>query len=307
MNPKSDPYTFVSGAAGYIGGAITRELAAAGLPVHGGLRRPAALPPGIMPVVTGDLSAAAPDLSGATAVIHAAGLGHRRGVPPEIWRAANIDAPKNLARAAKAAGVPKFILISTAHIHGRVHPGTVTDTSPPNPMDAYAASKLEAEQKVADIFGPGLTIIRPVAVIGPNCPGNLQLLIKLLALHAPLPFASIANRRTFIAADDLARLVLAVLRTENPPKTILAAHPDTISTPALIRALAAGMNIAPLLLPFPPSALALAARLAGRRAMFESLAGNFAAAPAAALALAWRPAETLEKSLQKTGAAYVVT
>jgi UDP-glucose 4-epimerase len=306
MPPKSDPYTFVSGATGYIGGAILRELAAAGLPVHGGLRHPAPLPPGVMPVVTGDLSTTAPDLSGATAVIHAAGLGHRRGVPPETWRAANIEAPTNLARAAKTAGVKKFILISTAHIHGRVHDCLVTDTTPANPMDAYAASKLQAEQEVAAIFGPGLTIIRPVAVIGPHCPGNLQLLIKLLALHAPLPFDSIGNRRTFIAADDLARLVLAVLRAESPQKTILAAHPESISTPALIRALAAGMKTIPLLVPFPPAALALAARLARRPALFESFAGNFIAAPSAALALAWRPAETLEKSLQETGAAHVV-
>jgi len=307
MSQKSEPYIFVSGAAGYIGGAIARALVAADLPVHGGIRRVSPVPYGVVPVITGDLSATAPDLSGASATIHAAGLGHRRFLPPELWRAANIDAPKNLARAAKSAGVPKFILISTAHIHGRVHEGVVTDDTPPSPMDDYAASKLDAEHEVAAIFGPGLTIIRPVAVIGPHCPGNLQPLMKLLARRIPLPFASIANRRSFIAADDLARLVLAVLQAEAPPPAILAAHPDAISTPALIRALATGMNIAPLLLPFPPALLALGATLARRPAMFQSFAGSFIALPQAALALGWRPAETLEKSLQKTGAAFVVT
>jgi UDP-glucose 4-epimerase len=307
MSQKSAPYIFVSGAAGYIGRAIGRAVVAADLPVRGGIRRESAVPDGVVPVITGDLSATAPDLAGASAIIHAAGLGHRRGLPPELWRAANIDAPKNLARAAKAAGVPKFILISSAHIHGRVHEGVVTDNTPPSPMDDYATSKLEAEHEVAAIFDPGLTIIRPVAVIGPHCPGNLQPLMKLLARRIPLPFASIANRRSFIAADDLARLVLAVLQAEAPPPAILAAHPDAISTPALIRALAAGMNIAPLMLPFPPALLALGANLARRPAMFQSFSGSFIALPQAALALGWRPAQTLEKSLQKTGAAYVVT
>jgi UDP-glucose 4-epimerase len=307
MTQKSEPYVFVSGAAGYIGGAIVRELAASSVPVHGGIRRVAPLPPGVVPIVTGDLSTAAPDLSGAAAVVHAAGLGHRRGVAPSVWRAANIDAAKSLARAAAAAGVRKFVLMSTAHIHGRVHVGVVTDTTAPNPMDDYAASKLEAERAVAAIFGAGLTVVRPVAVIGPHCPGNLQLLMKLLDRRAPLPFASIANQRSFIAADDLARLVNVILQTPSSPPAILAAHPDAISTPDLIRALATGMNIAPLMLPFPPSILAFAARLASRPAMFQSFAGSFIANPQAALALGWRAAETLTESLQKTGAAYVVS
>jgi UDP-glucose 4-epimerase len=297
---------FVTGANGYIGRAIARELAAAGYRLQGGIRRNTPLPEGVSPIVTGDLATAAINLEGVTAVIHAAGLGHKRGVPESVWRSANVDAAVNVARQAKAAGVQKFVLISTAHIHGRVHDGVVTDNTPPNPMDDYAASKVEAEQKVAAAFGTGLTIVRPVAVIGPHCPGNLQLVMKLLRRGVPLPFASIHNQRSFIDADDLALLVLAVLRTETPPPVVLAAHPESISSPALIRALASGMGIKPILLPFPPALLAAAASVLGRAAMWQSLAGSFVANPEAAHALGWAPRKTLAENLTETGAAYVV-
>jgi UDP-glucose 4-epimerase len=302
---------FVTGAAGYIGGAVVRVLADAGLAVQGGVRRGVGLPAGVAAVLTGDLAVAAPDLSGVAAVVHAAGLGHRRGVPEAVWLAANVEAPVRLARAAKAAGVARFVLVSTAHVHGRVFDGVATDASAVQPMDAYAASKLEAEARVAEIFGEGLTVLRPVAVIGPGCPGNLQMVMRLLArrfpLRVPLPFGSIANRRSFIEVSDLARLVLAVLRAEVPPPIVLAAHPESVSTPVVIRALARGMGLSPLLVPFPPAVLGATAAALGRGAMWQSLAGSFVADPAAALSLGWRPAESLTESLVRTGAAFTVT
>jgi UDP-glucose 4-epimerase len=297
---------FVSGAAGYIGGAVAGVLAAAGMAVTGGVRSAAPVPDGIDTLATGDLADAAPDLSGFDHVVHAAGLGHRRGVAESVWRRANIDAATNVARAAKMAGVKTFVMVSTAHVYGRVHAGIVTDTTAPNPMDEYAASKLAAEARVAEIFGAGLVVLRPVAVIGPRCPGNLQLVMKLLARRAPLPFGMIANRRSFIEAGDLGRLVLAALRAEVAPSVLLAAHPETISTPDLIRGLARGMAAKPCLVPFPPGLLGLAAGAAGRAAMWQSLAGSFVADPQNARALGWAPRETLAESLARTGAAFAV-
>lgn len=275
--------------------------------MSGGVRQHRALPAGITPLITGDLADANLDCAGLDAVVHAAGLGHRRGVAPQIWRRANVDAAINIARLAKSAGVKRFVLISTAHVHGRVHDGIVSDDTAPNPMDDYAASKLEAEQAVAGIFDDGLSILRPVAVIGPHCPGNLQLVMKLLHRGLPLPFGAIANRRSFIDVRDLAQLTQAVLRAPAPPIILLAASPEAIATPALIQALAEGMRVRPNLLPFPPAILAAAAKMLGRAAMWQSLAGSFAANPLAALELGWAPANSLRESLTKTGQAYGVS
>ncbi len=297
----------VTGAQGYIGGATARRLAEDGFEVHGGIRQAGRLAPGVVPLVTGDLAAAKLDLRGFAAVLHAAGLGHRRGVAADFWQRANVDAALNLARLAKAAGVERFVLISTAHVHGRVCEGIVDDATPANPMEAYAASKLQAEQEVAAAFGAGLSILRPVAVIGPHCPGNLQLLMKLLGNGVPLPCGAIANRRSFIAVGDLARLAALLLASLNPPAVVLAASGEAIATPALIRALAEGMGVRARLPWVPPGMLAAGAALLGRGAMWQSLAGSFVAAPKAAMQLGWRPARGLRDELVETGRSYAVT
>jgi len=297
---------FVSGATGYIGGAVLRAFIEDGLAVLAGTRVPVALPAGATPWVTGDLAAGAILLPPVDVVIHAAGLGHRRGVAPEMWARANVEAAVNLARAASRGGAKKFILISTAHVHGRVAVGVVTETSPPNPMDEYAASKLAAEAAVRAAFEGEVTIIRPTAVIGPHCPGNLQLVMKCLAKGIPLPFGGIANQRTFVPVADLARLILLAASGETPG-LILAAHPEPVSTPALVRALAEGMGVRAKLFSVPGSILGLGASLAGRSAMWQSLAGSFVARPEAALALGWRPAQNLTESLRETGRYYNTT
>jgi UDP-glucose 4-epimerase len=297
---------FVSGATGYIGGAVVRACIAAGLPVFAGTRVKVALPAGAEPWVTGDLAAGPFLIPPVDVVIHAAGLGHRRGVAPEVWARANVEAAVHLARAASQAGAKKFILVSTAHVHGRVATGVVTDTSPPNPMDDYAASKLAAEAAVKAAFEGEVTIIRPTAVIGPHCPGNLQLVMKCLARGMPLPFAGIANLRSFVPVADLARLVL-LAAGRNTPALILAAHPEPVSTPDLVRALAEGMGVRAKLFSVPGGILGLVASLAGRAAMWQSLAGSFVAKPEAALALGWRPAQNLTESLRETGRYYNTT
>jgi UDP-glucose 4-epimerase len=218
----------------------------------------------------------------------------------------NCAAAVNVATQAKAAGVERFVFMSTIGVFGRSVAGVVDERSLTAPVDDYAKAKLQAEQQLRAIYGEALVVVRPVAVVGPGCPGNLPLVMKLLRRGVPLPFASIRNQRSFIAVGDLARLVLTVLNAEVAPPMVLAAHPTPIATPDLVRALAVGMGVRRRILPCPPAILALGAKLAGRAAIFESLAGNFVVNPVAALALGWRPAETLAESLAKTGAAFVV-
>lgn len=297
----------VTGAGGYIGGSIAQTLAELGNSVQGGIRRSAAPRAGVIPLITGDLADAQLDLNGIDAVVHAAGLGHRRGVSPKLWRRANVDAAANVARQARAARVQRFVLISTAHVHGRVSDGIVSDATAANPMDDYAASKLLAERQVAAALGAGLTILRPAAVIGPHCPGNLQLLMKLLHHGLPLPFGAIENRRSFIEVGDLARLTAMVLASSAPPSLVLAAGPETIATPDLIRALAKGMSVPARLPKLPRAILAAAASLLGRQAMWQSLTGNFVASPQAAIDLGWTPRASLADNLIETGRRYVVS
>ncbi len=298
---------FCSGATGYIGSTILRHLVAQGTPALAGVRTQHILPKGETGLVTGDLSIPGLVLPPVSAVVHAAGLGHRRGVPADAWQRANVDAALNLARAAKAAGASRFVLISTAYVYGRVHQGLVNDKTAPNPMDVYAQSKWDAEEACAAAFGPGFCAIRPVAVLGPGCPGNVQLLLKCLLRGIPLPFGAIANRRSFIDRDDLAAIVLAALAAPKLPEYVLAAHPESISTPELILALAEGAGVKARLPPCPPQLLALGASLMGRPEMWQALSGDFAANPVAAQSLGYKPLRSLRETLAQAARYYVTT
>ncbi len=98
-----EPAVFCSGATGYIGGAILRHFSANGVRTLGGVRQARVLAPGIASIVTGDLSEPGLKLPPVEVVIHAAGLGHRRGVRSSVWRRANVEAAVNLASAARRA------------------------------------------------------------------------------------------------------------------------------------------------------------------------------------------------------------
>jgi len=286
---------FCTGATGYIGGAILRHLHAAGLNVQGGVRRDVRLP--FPTILIGDLAGPL-TLPPADIVIHAAGLGHRRDVDAATWHRENIAPAQHMAAAARAAGAQRFILISTAHVYGRVAEGPVSDDSRANPMDLYAQAKLEAEAAAEAAFGPGFCALRPVAVIGPGCPGNLQTLLALLRRGIPLPLGALRNQRSFIHRDDLASLVERLITAPAPPRHLLAAHHESIGTPDLIRAMAAGLGVPPRLIPAPAPLLAAAARLTGRAALWQSVAGSFQAAPNTALSLGWRPAAPLADQLR---------
>jgi UDP-glucose 4-epimerase len=291
---------FVSGANGFVGRAICQALVQAGHAVAGGVRHDTTLPEGVAPFVTGDLATASLRLDGFDAVVHAAGLAHRRGVPLEVWRRANVIASENLARAVSSQA--RFIYVSSIGIYGRAPSGIVTEQTASAPQDDYALSKLEAEERLADMLGARLRVLRPAAIVGPHCPGNIPLLLKLIRCGLPLPFGSIRNARSFVDIEDVAALTTLMLQ-ENAPSLVLAAHPEPISTPDLIRALARGLSRPARLLPVPTACLGVVARVLRREAMFQSLTGSFIARPVQAMAMGWRPARNLSASLERAAAA----
>lgn len=291
---------FVSGANGFIGRALIGKLQREGHEVIGGLRRPASLPAGVTPFITGDLADTAPALGGVDVVIHAAGQAHQKSQNLGAMMRNNVKATEKLALATPENA--RFIYLSSIGIHGRSSPALITELTPPAPTDDYARSKLMAEQALAKQLGHRLHVVRPTAVIGPGCPGNIPSLIKVLQKGLPLPLGAIRNARSFIDVDDLAQLI-AMLVTGDAPRLVLAAHPTPISTPDLIRALAQGLNRPARLLPVPPTWLRLAARTAGKSRMWESLSGTLAVRPEAAMQLGWKPASSIAASFQKTAAA----
>src|SRR3954468_22158147 len=118
----------VTGANGFIGGHLSRALDASGAIV----RR----------VVRSDFVAerAAPLFSGADAVIHVAGA--TRAPTVERLRRSNVDLTRHVLALAEAAGVRRFVFISSHAAAGpaRSFAEPVTETTPPAPIEAYGRS-----------------------------------------------------------------------------------------------------------------------------------------------------------------------
>jgi nucleoside-diphosphate-sugar epimerase len=136
---------------------------------------------------------------------------------------------------------------------------------PARPDDSYGQAKLAIETAVAAAAretGLDLVILRPPLVHGPVVKGNLRALIRLAASGLPLPFAGIDNRRSLIFLDNLVDLVAAAC--SNPAaggRVLLARDAEDLSTPQLIRALAAGLDRPARLFAAPPRMFAALSRV----------------------------------------------
>lgn len=106
--------------------------------------------------------------AGCDSVVHAAGI--TNALHPDEYAFVNTQGTLRLWMAAEAAGVRRFLLVSSMAAGGPSPPGTSRDESvPPRPINAYGRSKLDAERVVLESGGPmEPLIVRPPAVYGPR-------------------------------------------------------------------------------------------------------------------------------------------
>ena len=104
-------------------------------------------------------------------VFHIAALYRTEGVPKRVFYEVNVDGTERLLKAAKAAGVSRFVHCSTVGVQGEIKNPPATELAPFNPGDHYQLSKMEGELLARRFFRerqlPG-TIVRPVGIYGPG-------------------------------------------------------------------------------------------------------------------------------------------
>ncbi len=248
----------MTGAAGFIGRALCRELVRRGHNVRGITRGRAEPVAGVELRAIGDIC---PDtdwtahLKGVDLIVHLATRAHR---PVDAATGiAEAKAGASLVRAASAAGVRRLVHISSIRAMGdETPPGRrfiVTDA--PSPQDAYGHAKLAIEHAIsaaADASGLDLVILRSPLVYGAGVKGNLRALIKLTASGVPLPFAGLDSRRSLIFIDNLIDLlVLACSHPAASGRLLLARDAVDVSIPELVQALASGLGRRVRLFPVP--------------------------------------------------------
>ncbi|SNS95205.1 Nucleoside-diphosphate-sugar epimerase [Streptosporangium subroseum] len=194
----------VTGASGFVGGAVCRAAVNEGWEVSAFGRRPSVEPGqvGGAPYTPWDLLGARPGLPELDVVIHCAGGVTDWGPRREIW-AANVDGTRAVAAAFPDA---RFVHVSTASVYDPFRP-TVMATEGMAPVsryaNAYGASKAAAEKSLEKAV-----VLRPHAVYGR---GDTTLLPRILGVVRGGRLLAVGDGRQRISltsVDNLARACL---------------------------------------------------------------------------------------------------
>jgi nucleoside-diphosphate-sugar epimerase len=218
----------------------------------------------------------------------------------------NVLGTEQLARAAAAAGIKRFVYLSSIKVNGESSGDRQFRADDiPQPQDDYARSKLEAERRLTAIeaaSGMCVSIVRSPLVYGPGVRGNFLRLLSLVRAGLPIPLAAIVNRRSMVSVWNLCDLVFALLRHERSMSGVfLAADGEAVSTAELIRRLAQFLHRPSRLFPVPVGALRILAALTGRSAELNRLCDSLAIdISETRTRLGWSPPLTLDAGLGRT-------
>jgi len=306
----------VTGATGFVGRALVRRLLADGRKVRAAVRRSsAALPAAAETVLVGDIG---PDtnwhtaLAGVDAVVHLAARAHvihdSSADALALYRAVNTLGALRLAEAAAAAGIRRFVFLSSVRVHGERSAGApFTEPSPLAATDPYGRSKAEAERGLATLAASGglePVILRAPLVYGPGARGNFARLVRLVASGVPLPLGAVRNRRSLIYVGNL---VDAILRALDHPaaagETFMVSDGEDVSTPELVRRIARARGRPARLVPVPLAVLRLAGALIDRADEVARLLDDLVVDSSKIRGLlGWSPVFTLDEGLRETAA-----
>ncbi|MGH1440781.1 MAG: NAD-dependent epimerase/dehydratase family protein [Cellvibrionaceae bacterium] len=216
----------------------------------------------------------------------------------------------DLAKKSAAAGVKRFIFISTIKVNGEStkNKKAFTLDDNPVPVDSYGRSKYEAEQGlfvISQKTGMEVVIVRPPLVYGSRVKGNFSSIINAVRKSIPLPLGSITeNRRSFLALDNLVDFISLCVDYKKSPKAanqvFFLSDGEDISTAELFKRIATAYNKKSFLFPFPVLFLSLSARVLGGESMVNRLIGSLQVENSKARKLlGWKPIITMDEQLRK--------
>ncbi len=299
----------VTGASGFVGQGLLHTLRQRGIPFRGTSRsRSGDL------FSVGDVHGAtdwSTALDGVDVVVHLAAVNQNvvEGSPAVLaeYRSVNVEGTINLARQAAAAGVRRFVFLSSIKANGEATAKgkPFTAAGIPAPESDYGRTKLEAEQllyALGDKTKMQIVVIRSPLVYGPGMRGSFQALVRLVQRGLPLPFASIDNRRSMVYLENLTDLIVTAADHPNAAGgTFMVADRTSPSTSELVRAIAAATGSSASLLPFPPALLELLGKVTGKHELVHRLTRSLEVdISETSRRLGWTPPFELADALSRT-------
>ncbi len=309
----------LTGSTGFIGSALLAELKK--LPEFRVVCavRSAVSPASVDVVVVGNIDGAtdySAALNGVDVVVHAAARAHimRDEVadPLAEYRKVNVEGTLNLAKQAVAAGVKRFVYISSIKVNGESTTGlkAFTEADAAKPEDPYGISKYEAEQGLrllAEETGLDVVIIRPPLVYGPGVKANFLSFVKLSATGVPLPFGSVDNQRSMVYVGNLVNLIVCCI---NHPaaanQTFLVSDGEDVSLRNLVTYIRLCLGRSPRLLPAPLWLFKLAGAVTDKQGVVDRLVGDLQVdSSKARTLLEWVPPFTVSQGIEATMADFM--
>jgi len=304
----------ITGANGFVGSALCRQLSQEGLPVRAAARSTRQQLVGVEAVEVGDITAKtdwAVALKGVQNVVHLAARVHimddRDSDPLGEFRRVNVEGTVNLARQAATAGIKRFTYLSSIKVNGEStqlgRPFFADDL--PAPKDSYGVSKHEAEQalrKVAEQTDMEVVIIRPPLVYGPGVKANFEAMMSWLNRGLPLPLgAATHNRRSLVALDNLVDLIQTCLHHPAAAnQTFLVSDGEDLSTADLLMRMGQALDKPAHLLFVPTELLKLGAGLLNKQGVYQRLCGSLQVdISKTQLLLGWKPPVTIDEGLHR--------
>lgn len=184
------------------------------------------------------------------------------------YRRVNVEGTRVLLEECIAAGVRRFVLLSSVKAVGESTDVPWSEDTVPHPTDPYGLSKLEAERVVSELSDPSAiqaTVLRLPLVYGPGMRANMLRLFDLVDRGVPLPLGSVRNRRSLVFAGNVAAAVGQVLASPAAAGEVFFVRDSRdLSTPELIREIARALGRPARLVPIPASLFRAAGHLGDR-------------------------------------------
>lgn len=236
----------VTGSNGFIGSQLVQALEAAGAKVRCAVRNSSTVPDDARVVGVGAIGPATNwslALRDVDVVFHIAGASRRgKSDSADVFDTVNAEGSRALAEQAAAAGVKRFVLLSTIGVNGiNSHDKPFTEDDTAHPASPYAASKLAAETHLRSIAGNSnmeWCVVRAPMVYGAGSPGSFARLVNLVSKRWPLPLGAAVAKRSFISVQNLISALALVGSHKNAANGVwLVSDGGDVSTADFVRSI----------------------------------------------------------------------
>lgn len=307
-----DRKVLVTGANGFIGRPLCEEMLRQGWQVKAAVRLPNQLTGVAEAITVKDIDRDTDwtdAVRGVDVIIHLAARVHvmkETAADPLVeFLKVNLHGTVNLAQQAARAGVKRLVYVSSIGVNGSQTNARLpfTEADNPEPHNAYALSKWQAEQalhRIAQETGLEVVIVRPPLVYGPAAKGNFPQLLEAIDKGIPLPLKGANNARSLIYVGNLVdALIACATHPAAAGRTYLVSDGEDVSTAVLVEKIAQALGRNSRSFYFPPGLIWFMAGLLGRSEQVGKLFGSLRISDQRIRSeLGWIPPYSLEQGLR---------